>query len=138
MQIHELVTYSDAVADASVVGRDAYIERQRQQLTRQLIARIPPGTSYKLGPIRDTSGDAGPDIAVLRQSAIVVSDAVETVLWAVKIGEPDWQEELITATVSQDHLSRAKQWALANGFDRLRTAVFQEGDKPNFAAAVNV
>ena len=40
------------------------------------------------------------------------------VLFAVKIGDADWQEQLITE--QSEHIKAASDWALANGFDRLR------------------
>lgn len=55
------------------------------------------------------------------------------VLFAVKIGDEDWQEKLITEQESQ--IEPAKAWALANGFDRLRIAEIADG-VPDFAATV--
>ena len=59
------------------------------------------------------------------------------VLWAVKIGEEDWQEQIITDTTSAVHLHNAKVWAKANGFDRLRVAVMNYADKSDFSRVLN-
>ena len=53
-------------------------------------------------------------------------------LFAVRIGEEDWQEEVITEV--PERIEAASQWALANGFDRLRV-VYLDG-KVDFAGAV--
>ena len=59
------------------------------------------------------------------------------ILFAVKIGDADWQEQLITER--EDRIPAAKQWAEANGFDRLRViTVSDEPEAPDFAATVNV
>ena len=52
-----------------------------------------------------------------------------SVLWATKIGEPDYNEQLITENSSQ--IEDAKKWALANGFDRLRVLTI-DNSKPDF------
>jgi len=56
---------------------------------------------------------------------------VEKVLFAVKIGKPDWAEEVITENESQ--FDKAKRWAEANGFDRFRIAEIDMSKKPKFA-----
>lgn len=56
---------------------------------------------------------------------------VEKVLFAVKIGKPDWAEEVITENESQ--FEEAKRWAEANGFDRFRIAIIDMSKKPKFA-----
>ena len=61
----------------------------------------------------------------------------ETVLWATRIGAPDWQEEVITDTTDEQRLANAKQWALDNGFNRLRTYEL-DNKVPNFAATVRL
>jgi hypothetical protein len=58
---------------------------------------------------------------------------VAKVLFAVRVGNEDWQEELITDV--EDRIEAASKWALANGFDRLRVATIDEGP-PDFAATV--
>jgi hypothetical protein len=55
---------------------------------------------------------------------------VETILFAVKKGEPDWNEVLITNNPAK--IEDAKKWALANGFDRLRVSKIDMNEKPNF------
>lgn len=55
---------------------------------------------------------------------------VETILFAVRKGEPDWNEVLITN--NPDKIEDAKKWALANGFDRLRVSKIDMMEKPNF------
>lgn len=59
-----------------------------------------------------------------------------TILWATKIGDEDWQEQLITE--QSDKIEAAKVWALANGFDRLRVATIDDNARPDFAACINV
>jgi len=56
------------------------------------------------------------------------------ILFAVRIENEDWQEELITEDESR--IEPASQWALANGFDRLRIADIDETTAPNFGACV--
>jgi len=63
--------------------------------------------------------------------------ATEYVLWATRKGDEDWQEELITATPDMQKLEKAKAWAKANGFDRLRVGNFREGEVPDFAGTIN-
>ena len=55
---------------------------------------------------------------------------VETILFAVKKGEPDWNEVLITNNPAK--IEDAKKWALANGFDRLRVSKIDMNEKPDF------
>lgn len=61
---------------------------------------------------------------------------METILWATRIGNADWQEELITSSTDIAHVAKARAWALANGFDRLRESTYC-GERPNFIGAVN-
>jgi hypothetical protein len=51
------------------------------------------------------------------------------ILWATKIGEPDWNEQLITENSSQ--IENAKKWAVENGFDRIRVSTI-DNSKPDF------
>jgi hypothetical protein len=60
--------------------------------------------------------------------------ASETILWAVKVGEPDWDEQVITT--QGDKIEEAKAWAAANGFDRFRVAKVDMGAAPDFAGTV--
>jgi hypothetical protein len=57
------------------------------------------------------------------------------VLFAVKVGDEDWQEELITEC--EEKISAASEWAKKNGFDRLRIADIPDGP-PDFSKVVNV
>jgi len=59
---------------------------------------------------------------------------IEEVLWAVKKGEPDYMEQIITA--KPEKIEEAKKWAEANGFDRFRIATVNMNKKPNFAKVV--
>ena len=56
------------------------------------------------------------------------------ILFAVRKGAEDWQEELITEV--EERIPSASKWAKANGFDRLRVAEIDENAKPDFAATV--
>lgn len=56
------------------------------------------------------------------------------VLWATKIGDPDYMEQLITEDPAK--IEAATAWAKANGFDRLRTSV-DDGSAPDFGKVVN-
>lgn len=60
----------------------------------------------------------------------------ETILWGVKIGAEDWEEQLIVSTTNVERLAKARQWAIANGFDRLRESSFTPGERPNFGKRV--
>ena len=57
------------------------------------------------------------------------------VLFAVKIGNENWQEELITE--HEEKISQAKWWAERNGFDRLRIAEIDLTKKPDFTKGIN-
>jgi hypothetical protein len=57
------------------------------------------------------------------------------VLFAVRIGNEDWQEELITEV--EEQIGPAKAWAEANGFDRFRIADIDMSKPPDFAATVH-
>ena len=59
----------------------------------------------------------------------------ETLLYATRIGQPSWTEELITNRAEQ--IEAATVWAKANGFDRLRVATFDGVSIPNFANTIN-
>ena len=58
---------------------------------------------------------------------------IDVILYAVKVGNEDWQEELITTADASDKekLSNAKAWAESQGFDRFRVAAF-DGSAPDF------
>lgn len=61
----------------------------------------------------------------------------EIVLWGRKQGEGALQEQIITSTNDTEHLSKARQWALANGYAILRESRI-DGTLPNFADAINL
>jgi hypothetical protein len=58
-----------------------------------------------------------------------------TVLFAVRIENEDWQEELITEHA--DQIEPASTWALANGFNRLRVATIGLSVPPDFTKTIN-
>ena len=58
-----------------------------------------------------------------------------SVLWAVKVGDPNWAEVVIIETERQATMEAAKAWAQANGFDRLRVLEL-DGSKPDFVGAI--
>ena len=58
------------------------------------------------------------------------------ILFAVRIGEPDWAEVLITE--QSDKIGQASEWALANGFDRLRVADVDLASPPDFTPTVGL
>lgn len=51
-------------------------------------------------------------------------------LFAVRQGEPDWAEQLITEVA--ERIPAARAWALANGFDRLREIEVDDTTPPDF------
>ncbi len=55
------------------------------------------------------------------------------ILWAVKIGDKDYMEEVITER--EDQIPAATEWAKKNGYDRFRIAEIGQG-KPDFAKTV--
>ena len=57
------------------------------------------------------------------------------ILFAVKIGDEDWQEQLITD--AEDRIPAASEWARANGFDRLRVADIDD-TPPDFIKAMGL
>ena len=52
------------------------------------------------------------------------------VLWGTKVGEPDYNEQLITENENQ--IEAAKKWAEQNGFDRLRIQNLDLTTPPDF------
>jgi hypothetical protein len=57
------------------------------------------------------------------------------ILFAVRKENEDWQEELITDV--EERIPLASEWAEANGFDRLRVAVIDDGP-PDFSSVLNL
>tara|TARA_R110002020_G_scaffold53236_1_gene149149 strand:- start:26 stop:226 length:201 start_codon:yes stop_codon:yes gene_type:complete len=55
----------------------------------------------------------------------------EYILWATPKGEPSINEKLITETPDLKHLNKAKDWAIRQGFDRLRITEYT-GGAPDF------
>jgi hypothetical protein len=66
----------------------------------------------------------------------------ETIIWACKIGEPAWSEEIIFAQKgyvnAEKLMQEANEKAESFGYDRLRLSIIDPNEKPNFIAAVNV
>lgn len=64
----------------------------------------------------------------------------ETVLWGCKVGEPDYMEEVLfqqKGYVNKEELmTKANQWAKDNGYDRLRLAVYDLNEKPDFIKTI--
>lgn len=58
------------------------------------------------------------------------------VLFAVRKGDEDWQEQLITE--QPDKIQAASEWAKQNGFDRLRIAEIDLGTAPDFTKTINI
>jgi len=58
------------------------------------------------------------------------------ILFAVKIGDEDWQEQLVTE--QEEQVEAASQWARSHGFDRLRIADIDLTKKPWFAGRLRV
>ena len=73
--------------------------------------------------------NAGGDFGYEDEDEYAEGGSIGSVLWATKIGEPDYNEQLITENPSQ--IEDAKKWALANGFDRLRVLTI-DNSKPDF------
>lgn len=61
----------------------------------------------------------------------------EIVLLGRKQGEGALQEQIITSTNDTEHLSKARKWAVANGYTVLRESRI-DGTLPNFADAINL
>jgi len=55
----------------------------------------------------------------------------EYTVWGTKIGDEEWQEQLLTETTDLAHVEKCKVWAKANGFDRIRVSIFN-WEQPNF------
>jgi hypothetical protein len=60
----------------------------------------------------------------------------ETLLYACKIGEPNYMEEILYHckgyTNEKDLMQKGKDWAEKNGYDRLRIIKINLLEKPNF------
>lgn len=53
------------------------------------------------------------------------------VLFATRVNQPDWEEQLITEY--EERIPAAIEWAKNNGFDRIRIAVLDMSIKPDFS-----
>jgi hypothetical protein len=66
----------------------------------------------------------------------------ETLLYGVKIGEPDYMAEVLYECKgyvnSEELIKKGEQWANDNGYDRLRVSVIDLSTPPNFVKALNV
>jgi hypothetical protein len=66
----------------------------------------------------------------------------ETLLYACKKGEPDHMEEIVyqcRGHVNRDELlSKGREWAEKNGYDRLRVSVVDLTTTPDFKGTVTV
>jgi hypothetical protein len=64
----------------------------------------------------------------------------ETLLYGCKIGQPNYMEEILyqcKGYVNQEEvMSKGKEWADKNGYDRLRIAVIDLSIPPNFISAI--
>jgi DNA polymerase III sliding clamp (beta) subunit (PCNA family) len=97
-----------------------------------------PAESIAKGTTSETA--RGFNYVVFDENAVTIEEkqnfnqggsvGVETVLFAVRKGEPDYNEVLITN--NPDKIEDAKKWALANGFDRLRISKIDMMEKPDF------
>jgi len=56
------------------------------------------------------------------------------ILWGVREGRPDWDEEIITTNKARKE--EAKRWARTQGFDRFREANIDMTVKPDFKKAI--
>ena len=63
-----------------------------------------------------------------------MQQTANNVLWAVKVGAPDYCEELITD--KPERIEQARMWAAANGFDRFRLSTVDLATAPNFSNTV--
>ena len=64
----------------------------------------------------------------------------EIVLWATKVGNENWKEEIITTckTSEIEKLNKAMAWAVSNGFDRLRTNISDLSQIPDFSKTLAI
>lgn len=57
------------------------------------------------------------------------------ILWAVKIGDPDYMEVVITE--EETKIPQAQEWAKKNGYDRFRIAEI-DNEKPDFKKTISI
>lgn len=64
----------------------------------------------------------------------------ETLLYGCKIGEPSYMEDILfqcKGYVNKDELmTKGKEWAEKNGYDRLRISVIDLSIKPDFIGTI--
>lgn len=56
-------------------------------------------------------------------------------LWATKVGDEDWQEQLITEVAA--NIPGALVWCAANGFNRTRIGETDLAERPDFTKTLN-
>ncbi len=56
------------------------------------------------------------------------------IMWAVKCGEPDWKECIITELESQ--FADARLWCKQHDYDRIRIAEINIGTPPDFVDTI--
>lgn len=61
----------------------------------------------------------------------------EVTLWGRKQGEDAIEEKVITSTSDSEHLRKAREWAVKNGYTVLRESRI-DGTLPSFAEAINI
>ena len=66
----------------------------------------------------------------------------ETLLYACKINDPKYMEEIIYQckgyTNEKELMQKGKEWAKVNGYDRLRISVIDLTQKPNFIKTIKI
>ena len=64
----------------------------------------------------------------------------EIVLWATKVGDENWKEQIITTckTSEIEKIDKAMHWAKNNGFGRFRVNMVNLSDLPNFSKAITL
>ncbi len=58
------------------------------------------------------------------------------ILYGVRKGHADWEEEIITE--HEDQIECAKVWAEWQGYDRFRVAEINMNEKPDFVGSINM
>jgi len=66
----------------------------------------------------------------------------ETLLYGCKIGEPNYMEEILYHckgyTNKEKLMAKGREWAKANGYDRLRITEIDLMQKPDFTKTINI
>ena len=67
---------------------------------------------------------------------------IETILYGCKIGQPNYMEEILYQckgyTNKEKLMAKGKEWAKANGYDRLRITEIDLMQKPDFTKTINI